>query len=187
MGGIKESLKESLKEIWWKLRWSARATSFPHFLAMNMPFNSWRVFFHRLRGVRIGRNVYIVQNAFLEEARPWLITIEDSVRVGPGVLILTHDAACCHHVLDLPNMYAPVVLKKNSTIGAGAMILPGVTVGENAVVAAGALVSKDVPPGMVVAGVPAKPLRPVAEMCAQRAEKAKEYREFEKASHYPRN
>jgi acetyltransferase-like isoleucine patch superfamily enzyme len=59
---------------------------------MFAPFNSWRVFFYRLRGVRIGRNVYIVQGSFLEESRPWLITIENDVRIGAGVTILAHDA-----------------------------------------------------------------------------------------------
>lgn len=53
----------------------------------------------------------------------------------------------------------PVVIRCNAWIGAGAMILPGVTVGENAIVAAGAVVTKDVPDNAVVAGVPAKVLR----------------------------
>jgi len=47
------------------------------------------------------------------------------------------------------------VIKRNAWIGAGATILPGVTIGENAIVAAGAVVSRDVPPNTVVAGVPA--------------------------------
>jgi acetyltransferase-like isoleucine patch superfamily enzyme len=50
-------------------------------------------------------------------------------------------------------------IKKNAWIGAGAIILPGVTVGENAVVAAGAVVSKDVPDDAVVGGIPAKTVR----------------------------
>jgi acetyltransferase-like isoleucine patch superfamily enzyme len=58
-------------------------------------------------------------------------------------------------VLDI----SPVHIKRNAWIGAAATILPGVTVGENSVVAAGALVAKDVPDNTVVAGVPAKVIR----------------------------
>jgi acetyltransferase-like isoleucine patch superfamily enzyme len=53
----------------------------------------------------------------------------------------------------------PIVVKRNAWIGAAATILPGVTIGENSVVAAGAVVNKDVPPNTVVAGVPAKIVR----------------------------
>ena len=53
----------------------------------------------------------------------------------------------------------PVIVRRNAWIGAGAMILPGVTIGENAIVAAGAVVTKDVPDNTVVAGVPAKIVR----------------------------
>ena len=52
-------------------------------------------------------------------------------------------------------------IKKNAWIGAGATILPGVTVGENAVVAAGAVVSKDVPANTIVGGIPAKTIKTI--------------------------
>jgi acetyltransferase-like isoleucine patch superfamily enzyme len=58
-------------------------------------------------------------------------------------------------------LVSPVVIKRNAWIGAGATILPGVTVGENAIVAAGAVVSKDVPANTVVAGVPAKVIKEI--------------------------
>jgi acetyltransferase-like isoleucine patch superfamily enzyme len=53
----------------------------------------------------------------------------------------------------------PIVIKRNAWIGAGATILPGVTVGENAIVAAGSMVTKDVPSNTLVAGVPAKKVK----------------------------
>jgi acetyltransferase-like isoleucine patch superfamily enzyme len=53
----------------------------------------------------------------------------------------------------------PIVIKRNAWIGAGAIILPGVTVGENSVVAAGATVAKDVPANSVAAGIPAKVIK----------------------------
>ena len=56
---------------------------------------------------------------------------------------------------------APVHIGRNVWIGAGAMILPGVTIGENAIIAAGAVVNKDVPANMIVGGVPARELREI--------------------------
>lgn len=94
------------------------------------------------------------------------ITIEDNVLLGPGVHIYTNT-----HRFDDPDkpiidqgyfLSGQVVLKKGCWIGANAIILQGVTVGENAVVGAGSVVTKDVPARMVVAGNPAKIIKPVA-------------------------
>lgn len=83
------------------------------------------------------------------------ITLEDDVLIGPKVSLITES-----HPLDPIErkslLAKPVVVKRNAWIGAGAIILPGVTVGENAVVAAGSVVNKDVAANTVVAGVPAK-------------------------------
>ena len=83
------------------------------------------------------------------------ITIEDNVLIGPKVNLITEN-----HPLN-PNdrkslICKPIAIKRNAWIGAAATILPGVTVGENAVVAAGAVVTTDVPPNTIVGGVPAK-------------------------------
>jgi acetyltransferase-like isoleucine patch superfamily enzyme len=70
------------------------------------------------------------------------------------------------HPLD-PNQWrrqivaAPIVIQRNVWLAAGATVLQGVTVGEDSVVAAGAVVTRDVPPGMLVAGVPAQVVRPI--------------------------
>lgn len=105
------------------------------------------------RFIRIGKNVFINHAcSFLDMGG---ITIEDHALIGPKVNLITEN-----HPLDPANRRAlickPIVIKRNAWIGAAATILPGVTVGENAVVAAGAVVSKDVPANTVVAGVPAK-------------------------------
>ena len=109
--------------------------------------------------VNFGRFTTIGKNVFINHACSFLdmggITIEDHVLIGPRVNIVTEN-----HPLDSAERRAlvtqPVVIKRNAWIGAGATILPGVTVGENAVVAAGAVVSKDVPVNTVVGGIPAK-------------------------------
>ncbi|MGN7885700.1 DapH/DapD/GlmU-related protein [Dyadobacter endophyticus] len=106
-----------------------------------------------------GRFTTLGKNVFINHACSFLdiggIIIEDDVMIGPRVNITSEN-----HPLDPSDRKAliprPVHIRRNAWIGAGATILPGVTVGENAVVAAGAVVSRDVPPNTVVAGVPAK-------------------------------
>lgn len=109
--------------------------------------------------VNFGRFIAIGKNVFINHACSFLdiggITIEDDVLIGPRVNIVTENHPV--HPSDRKALILnPVVLKRNAWIGAGATILPGVTIGENAVVAAGAVVSKDVPANTVVGGTPAK-------------------------------
>lgn len=101
----------------------------------------------------IGKNVFINFNCtFLALGG---IVIEDDVLIGPGVKILSegHPLSPAERQSLVPGK---VHIKQNAWIGAGATILPGISIGENAVVAAGAMVTKDVPANTVVAGIPAK-------------------------------
>ena len=112
-----------------------------------------------------GRFILIGKNVFINHACTCLdmggIIIEDDVLIGPKVNLITEN-----HPLDPANRKAlickPIVVKRNAWIGAAATIMPGVTIGENAVVAAGAVVSKDVPANTVVGGVPAKIIKTIS-------------------------
>ncbi|HNV29795.1 MAG TPA: sugar O-acetyltransferase [Cyclobacteriaceae bacterium] len=102
---------------------------------------------------KIGKNVFInFDCTFLDLGG---ITIEDNVLIAPKVSLLSEG-----HPLSPQNRHSLMVghihIKKNVWIGAGAIILHGVTIGENSIVAAGAVVSKDVPSNTLVGGVPAK-------------------------------
>ena len=101
----------------------------------------------------VGKEVFINFGCtFLDQGG---ITLEDGVFVGPGVKIATEghpEEPERRHSL----ITSPVVIRRNA---AGAIILPGVTVGENAIVAAGAIVKNDVANNTIVAGVPAKYIR----------------------------
>lgn len=102
---------------------------------------------------KIGKNVFInFDCVFLDLGG---ITIEDNVFIAPKVSLLSEGHPTSREDRDslIPKA---IHIKKNAWIGAGATILPGVTIGENAVVAAGAVVSKNVAPNTVVGGVPAK-------------------------------
>ena len=109
-----------------------------------------------------GKFITIGKRVFINHACSFLdmggITIEDDVLLGPKVNLITEN-----HPLSPADRRAlitkPIVIKRNAWIGAAATILPGVTIGENAVVAAGAVVSKDVPANTVVGGIPARHIK----------------------------
>lgn len=110
----------------------------------------------------LGRFIKIGKHVFINHACSFLdmggITLEDHVLIGPRVNLVTEN-----HPLEPGSrrgmLCKPILIKRNAWIGAGATILPGVTVGENAVVAAGAVVSKNVADNTVVGGIPAKVLK----------------------------
>jgi len=107
---------------------------------------------------KIGKNVFInFDCVFLDLGG---ITIEDNVLIAPKVSLLSegHPVSPEDRQSLVPGH---ILIKKNAWIGAGATILPGVTIGENAVVAAGAVVSKDVPAHTVVGGIPAKTIKTI--------------------------
>lgn len=114
--------------------------------------------------VNFGRHIKLGRNVFINHACSMLdmggITIEDDVLIGPKVNLITEN-----HPVDPSDrrtlVVKPIVIKKNAWLGAAVTILPGVTIGENAVVAAGAVVSKDVPANSIVAGVPAKVIKEI--------------------------
>lgn len=152
-----------VNKIYRRLRYSLFFKGVLHFLAMNSPHDSISKIFYRMRGTKIGKNVGIAQGVFIEESRPHLVTIEEGVNIGPGVIIVAHDSA--YHCIDpnLPIFSGMVIIKKNAYIGSGAIILPGVTVGARAIVAAGAVVRNDVLPGTIVGGIPARAIMTVDE------------------------
>jgi acetyltransferase-like isoleucine patch superfamily enzyme len=107
---------------------------------------------------KIGKNVFInFDCVFLDLGG---ITIEDNVLIAPKVSLLTES-----HPINPNERHSlipkPIHIKKNAWIGANATILQGVTIGENTVVAAGSVVSKDVPDNVVVGGIPAKIMKEI--------------------------
>ncbi|WP_157383999.1 acyltransferase, partial [Pseudomonas asplenii] len=86
-----------------------------------------------------------------------IITLEDNVVLGPGVIIFssTHD----YKALDLPDMSAPVTVCRYAWIGGKTIILPGVIIGEGAVIGAGSVVTRSIPAYCVAAGNPARVLK----------------------------
>ena len=120
-------------------------------------FNLYR---RGLGGLRVGDDCFVGDECLLDLADE--IRLEDHVTLAERVIVLTHTNVGYHdHPLQphFPAMAAPVVIRRGSFIGAAVTILPGLTIGPEAFVAAGSVVTSDVPPRTVVAGVPARRLR----------------------------
>ncbi len=117
-----------------------------------------------------GLNIEIGKNVFINHACTFMdrggIKIEDDVLIGPKVNLITTG-----HPMQLENRRStiskPIVIKKYAWLGANVTVMPGITIGENAIVAAGAVVTKDVPANTIVAGVPAKVIRNYIEPNSQ--------------------
>ena len=112
-----------------------------------------------------GLHIKIGKNLFINHACSFLdlggITIEDDVFIGPRANLTTEN-----HPIN-PSQRKSLVLnsiliKRNAWIGAGATILPGVTIGENSIIAAGAVVTKDVPANTIAGGIPAKVIKSIS-------------------------
>src|SRR3954462_11079401 len=110
---------------------------------------------------RVGKNVFVNQNCTFYDLGG--LDIADDVMIGPNVSLITTG-----HPLDPSRRRSitlgkPIVIEKNVWVAAGATIIGGVTVGENSVVAAGSVVTSDVPPNTIVGGTPARVIRSIGD------------------------
>jgi len=132
-----------------------------------LPFPpSFRVMLQRMRGVRIGKNVFIGMRCCLDAVRPDLITLGDDVSLAGNVTILTHSQPPGPIRVIFRNklhVTKPVIIKDGAWIAVNTTILPGVTIGKCAIVSAGSTVKSDVLDFMVVEGVPAQNTRSIPQ------------------------
>ncbi|MBF8297282.1 MAG: Acetyltransferase [Bacteroidetes bacterium] len=112
------------------------------------------------KGVKVGKNVKVSSHTFICEG----VTIEDDVFIGHNVSFIndryprsTNEGRTMQSEADWK--VVPTLVKRGASIGTSATIMCGVTIGERAIVGAGSVVTKNVPPDVVVAGVPARPMK----------------------------
>ena len=121
-----------------------------------IPFSGFRIKLHRMRGVKIGRNAHIGPLVTIDDVYPNFVIIEDGVSLAGSNYILTHNKPLEYHKNISEAYVAPVTIKKNAWIAIGVIILPGVTIGEGAIVASGSVVTNDIPANTLYGGVPAR-------------------------------
>ena len=130
-------------------------------LARHVPGGYFRARLHKIKGVVMGRNVWIGEEVYIDNEYPFFIFIEDDVEIAAYSMIMAHGRDL--HLLR-PGMYvsnlgyppSPVRIKKGAWIGLHSIVLGGVTIGEGSVIAAGSVVTKNVPDFALAGGTPAK-------------------------------
>lgn len=117
---------------------------------LKLAWNGPKVKLLRWCGAKVGRNVFISTDVWIDPTFPQLLTIEDDVMIGVGVKVALHEFG--------PREFRAgrVIIRKGAIIGGFALIGHGVEIGEGAVVAGGAAVGRDVPPGKLAIGNPAR-------------------------------
>ncbi len=130
-------------------------------MASSFPIPSWRVRLHRMRGIKIGKNVYIGYDVIFDRIHPEQITIDDYVEIGDRCIISAHSRGTLL-LRDLyPRSVQPVKIGKGAWIAPGCIILQGVEIGEKSVIGTGAVVTKSVPANSLAVGVPAKVIKTI--------------------------
>jgi acetyltransferase-like isoleucine patch superfamily enzyme len=127
---------------------------------------SWRTVIHRWRGVKIGKDVYIGHEVIFDRVFTDQITIGDHTAIGDRTIISAHANIPTNTKLKkiYPRQIMPTVIGKGVWIMPAVIIAPGVTIGDEAVIATGSVVTKDVPARTLVAGVPAKVVKDLSPM-----------------------
>ena len=129
-------------------------------ILMSVKFFNWHI--NGPQGLKIGKDCFIGDETLIDLYDE--VILEDQVTLAQRVLVLTHiNVGFKNHPLQkyFPKTSSNVIFKKGVVVGAGSTILPGVTVGEKSFVAAGSVVTRNVLPGVLVAGVPAKIIRKI--------------------------
>lgn len=131
-------------------------------LARVLPGNGLRISLLRVCGYRIGKDAYIAEGLVIAEILEdrGNIVIGDRASIGPRVTLLSASDPNLSRIRPyVTTKRGKVIIREDAWIGAGAIILPNVTIGRGAVVGAGAVVTKNVEPYSVVVGVPAKVIK----------------------------
>ena len=121
------------------------------------PFINRHVVFSCPQNIECGTNVTINPQCYF--AAKGGIIIGDHVTLSAGAKILSSSLKVENGIIQKRHVHKPVRLEERVWVGAGAMICPGVSIGANSIIAAGAVVTKDIPPNTIAAGIPAKPIR----------------------------
>lgn len=117
------------------------------------------------RGMKVGRNFHCMNGVWIDPGHCWLIEVGDNVTLAPRVTVLAHDAS--PQAFRKVTKVGRVVVGDNVFIGAGSILLPGITIGNNVIIGAGSVVSKDIPDNTVAAGNPCRPIMAMDDYLAK--------------------
>jgi len=135
------------------------ANRFLQFIARYSPGSkTLRVFFHRLRGVTIGKGVFIGTDTLIDTSHPHLVSIGDRVVIGIRCIIIAHFDNVEFNYANRHQTNKSVHIEDDVFIGPGVIVMPNVKIGTGSVVMAGSVVTHSIPPHTMVQGNPAHPV-----------------------------
>ena len=134
------------------------------FILEPINFKKIRATFWKWMGVKIGKNVLIGHSVSLDYGNTGLITIEDEVIITNCCILLCHRRDMVNYrkgknAYNLPYIHKPIILRRGCQIGMGSIIMPGVEIGEGAILGARSVVTKDIPAWTVAVGSPCKVIK----------------------------
>jgi len=127
-----------------------------------IPYNGIRVKMQKMRGVKIGKGVHIGPMVTIDDVYPYFVRIGEGSSIAGQNFILTHTKPLKYHQEVSEAFVAPVVIGKHVWVAINVVILPGVTIGEGSIIAAGSVVTKSIPPFVFAAGIPAEVKKDIA-------------------------
>lgn len=127
-----------------------------------------RPFLLRRLGCKVGKGVFVGDHVIVDENHADLITIEDHAHIASGTRLLCHQRDLANYCIGddyakLGYRFAPIHIGKGSLVGMESFIMPGVTIGDGAIIGAGSLVTKDIPSWTIATGRPAKVIKQIPE------------------------
>ena len=155
---VVETIDRNSLKSWWRVRNPLRVVfNFVIiYLCRRLPSLRLKNILYRLTGMKIGKDVSVGLDAVFDIFYPEFIEIRDNAIIGYGVTLLAHE------FLTKEVRIGNVIVGMNVVIGANTTILPGVEIGDNSVVSAMSLVNRDIEPGVLAGGVPARKIRKAA-------------------------
>lgn len=127
-----------------------------------------RPYFMKRMGCHVGKGCFIGDNVRIDTGHADMITLEDGVSIAGGTRLLCHQRDFRNYCvgddyMELGYTIKPILLKKGCLIGMESFVMPGVTVGEGAIIGAGSLVTKDVPAWTIATGRPARVVKEIPQ------------------------
>ena len=125
-------------------------------LASSAPVPSWRAKLHRMRGVNIGKNVYVGYDVVFDRIHPELITVGDYSEIGDRCILSAHTRGSLTTRQAYPRTTDPIKIGRGALVNSGCIITQGVEIGENSIIGIGSVVTRDISPNSLALGYPAK-------------------------------
>jgi acetyltransferase-like isoleucine patch superfamily enzyme len=120
------------------------------------PIPSWRAEFHRMRGVNLGKNVYVGYDVVFDRLHPEMITVGDYSEIGDRCILSAHTRGSLTTRQAYPRTIEPIKIGSGVSVNPGCIITQGVEIGDNSIIGIGSVVTRDISPNSLALGYPAR-------------------------------